>query len=294
MRLLSVPTLPLILSLAVPVTARSQDPASCVFDTAARIRPDTLILGLTPAKRDASRELLADYLSAAEAIREQFNRPAMLRLPFAARVVGRKPTTLPGSYAPYGLHGFVRFQLDTTGRLTNAAIVVSTASPDIAEGIGAAVERADSVYAFPPPSKSLRRENGEITLRFVDTVDTKDPSVALLRLIIPTVPVDDDPAVLSYPTQDDLAPQIGGARVTTTHARVLLEFIIGTDSLIAPNSLEVLESPSTTLASRAIEDLKTARFRPARIGRCVVPALVRFPVDMVNRASITVPVQRGP
>jgi hypothetical protein len=256
--------LPLTLSLAVPVTALPQGQAPCAFDTAARIRPDTVILGLAPAKRDASRELLADYLSAAEAIREQFNRRTMLRLPFAARVVGRNPKKLPGSYAPYGLHGFVRFQLDTTVKLTNTAIVASSASPDIAEGIVAAVERADSVYAFPPPSKSLRRENGEIALRFVDTVDTKDPSVALVRLIIPTVPVDDDPAVLHYPTQDDLSPQVGGARMTTTHARVLLEFIIGTDSVVAPGSLQVLESPSSILASRAVDGLKTARFRPGK------------------------------
>jgi hypothetical protein len=283
-----------LFSLVIPAMVMAQDPAACSFDTAARIRPDTVILGLAPGKRDVSREILADYLSAAEAIREQFSRVTMLRLPFAARVVSKKPKKLPGAYAPYGLHGFVRFQLDSMGRLTNTSMVASSASPDITDAVIAAIERADSAYAFPPPSTALRRENGEISLRFVDTVDTKDPSVALMRLIIPTVPVDEDPAVLSYPKQDELAPQVGGARMTTSHARVLLEFIIGIDSAIAPGSLRLLESPTGALATAAIRGLQTARLRPAKIAGCAVPALVRLPLDMVDRASITVPVQREP
>ena len=292
MRRLAVTALPLILSLANPASALPQNQAPCDFDTAARIRPDTLVLGLVPTKRDGSQQLRADYQRVAEAIRDNFNRPTMLRLPFAARVVaGRKSNELPSSFAPFGLHGFVRFQLDSNGKLTNAPIVVSSLSPDIVEGIVAAIQRADSNYAFPPPSKDLRRENGQIVLRFVDTVRTKESSVALLRLIIPVVVAESDPAVLDY-QKPRYPPNAARAGVS---GRVLLEFIIGADSVMEPGSLQLLEAPHRELATAAVESLKTARFRPARIGGCVVPALVRFPVDFkLERASITVPVQRGP
>jgi hypothetical protein len=274
--------LPLLLSLVVQET--------CAFDTAARIRPDTLILGLAPGKRDVSREIVADYLSAAEAIREQFGRLTMLRLPFGARVVSKKPKKPIGSYAPYGLHGFVRFQLDSTGRLTNTTIAASSASPDIADAVITAIERADSAYGFPPPSPALRREHGEISLRFVDTVETKDPSVALMRLIIPTVPADADPAVFNVPKLEGPPPLPGsiGTVVIEPGARVLIEFIIGTDSVIEPGSLQILESPNGQLATNALRGIQTARFRPARIGGCLVPVLVRQPMYMPERASGTV------
>jgi len=291
MRLIVVTALPLILSLVVPASAFSQDQAPCAFDTAARIRPDTLILGLAPAKEAASRELRADYRSVAEAIRDNFNRPTMLGLPFAVRVVGRKSKEPRSSFAPFGLHGFVRFQLDTTGKLTNAPIVVSSASPDIIDGIVAAIQLADSNYAFPVPSKDLRRENGQIVLRFVDTVRTKESSVALLRLIIPTVVAESDPAVLDYQVPR-YPPRVAQAGVS---GRVLLEFIIGPDSVMEPGSLQLLEAPHSELATVAVEAFKTARFRPAKIGGCVVPALVRLPVDFkLRRADITGTVQTRP
>lgn len=270
-------------------------PAACSFDTAARIRPDTVILGLVaaPAKKDASPELLADYLLAAGAIREQFSHLTMLRLPFATRVVNKKPKKLPGSYAPYGLHGFVRFQLDSSGKLTNTPIVASSASPDISDAVVAAIHLADSAYAFPPPSKALRSENGEIALRFVDTVETKDPSVALARLIIPTVPVDDDPAVLNLRMEG--GPPAPGVTVGARHTRVLLEFIIDTDGTVAPGSLRILDAPNSAFATRALEGLKRAQLRPGKIGRCVVPALVRMPVDIPEiRGEITGEVRTMP
>lgn len=278
--------------LTVPGTALPQDPVPCSFDTAARVRPDTLILGLAPGKRDVPRELLADYLSAAEAIREQFSRPTTLTLPFAVRVVPKKKSNQPPtSFAPYGLHGFVRFQLDSAGKLANAPIMVSSSSPEIADGVVAAIQRADSNYAFPPPSKQLRQAGGEITLRFVDTVRTTDPSVALVRLVVLAVPADRDPKVLDY-------PQMSYPENMLQHGmsgRVLLEFIIGTDSTMEQGSLQVLEAPHSDFATRALRGLSVARFRPARIGNCVVPVLVRVPVDFkIRRAEITGTVQTVP
>ena len=281
-----------LLSLAIPGTLLPQEAVQCSFDTAARIRPDTLILGLAPGKRDVPRELLADYLSAAEAIREQFSRPAALSLPFAARVVtGKLSNQTQMSYAPYGLHGFVRFQVDPTGRLTNAPILVSSSSPEIADAVVAAIQRADSNYAFPPPSKPLRQTDGEIVLRFVDTLDTKEPSIALLRLVVPTVRPDRDPSVLDYPRMD-YPPNMLQHGMS---GRVGLEFIIRTDSTMDQSSLQVLESPHSDFATLALRGLTAARFRPARIGSCAVPALVRLPVDFkIRRAEITGRVQTVP
>jgi TonB family protein len=281
-----------VLIVLAPLHQSASAQSSCSFDTAARIRPVTVILGIAAGTRDISRELLADYISAAEAIREQFSRPATLTLPFAARVVtGKKSDRTGMSHAPYGLDGFIRFQIDSTGRLTNAPIVVSSASPEIVDGILASIQRADSNYAFPPPSKKLRQQNGEITLRFVDTVATKERSVALLRLIVPAIRADHDPIVLDFPPMgyppDMLRLGMSG--------RVMLEFIIRTDSTMDQSSLQVLESPHRDFATRALQGLTVAHYRPAKIGNCFVPALVRLPVDFkIRRADITGEVRSFP
>ena len=283
MRFLAVGAL---FSVAIPAMVLAQAPAGCAFDTAARTRLDTLILGLAPA-RDASGEKRADYFAAAEAIREQFDRPGALQLPFATRVVDRKPKEPRSSFAPFGLHGFVRFHLDSGGKLTNEPIVVSSSSPDIVESVMTAIQRADSAYAFPPLSKSVRRDKGEIVLRFVDTVRTKEPSVALMRLVVPTVIVEDPPSVLSfkppnYPEQfirSRATSSIPDGVVRTMSDRVLLEFIIGADGLIEAGSLQILDASHRDLATPAVQSLSTAHFRAAKIGGCFVPALVRFPVD---------------
>ena len=290
----------MILALLLSVAAVAQEPAACSFDTAAHTRLDTLILGLAPV-RDASGDKRADYLAAAEAIREQFNRPGALRLPFAARVVERKSKEPRSSFAPFGLHGFVRFQLDSMGKLTNDPIVVSSSSPDIVESMMAAIQHADSAYAFPPPSKSVREDNGQIMLRFVDTVRTKDPSVALLRLVIPAVIAEDAPAVRDFkpPNYPDyyvrsrMTSTIPDGVVREISDRVLLEFVIGTDGQVETGSLQILDTPHRDLATRALQSLGTAHFRPAKIGGCIVPALVRFPVEF-KAAYITGRVERGP
>ena len=286
-----------MLALLLPLSILAQEPAACSFDTAAHIRLDTVILGLAPV-RDASGEKRADYLAAAGAIREQFNRPGALRLPFAARVVERKSKEPRSSFAPFGLHGFVRFQLDSMGKLTNDPIVVSSSSPDIVESVITAIQRADSAYAFPPPSKSVRRDSGEIMLRFVDTARTKDPSVALLRLVIPAVIAQEGASVRDFkpPNYPDylirsrMTSTIPDGVVRTISDRVLLEFIIGTDSLVEPGSLQILDTPHRDLATRALQSLSTAHFRPAKIGGCVIPALVRFPVEF-KAATVSVPVR---
>ena len=291
-----------MLALVLSLSILAQEPAACSFDTAAHIRLDTLILGLAPG-RDASGEKRADYLAAAQAIREQFDRPSALRLPFAVRVVERKSKQPRSSFAPFGLHGFVRFQLDSVGKLTNAPIVVSSSSPDIVESVMTAIERADSAYAFPPPSKSVRRDNGEIMLRFVDTVRMKDPSVAMLRLVIPAVIAEDAASVRDfkppdYPEDFINAQMRGGPPITGVREfsdRVLLEFIIGADGRVEQGSLQILDAPHRDLATRAVQSLGAAHFRPAKIGGCVVPALVRFPVDF-KAAVVTgrIEVQRRP
>lgn len=281
-----------LLLVAVPGTVLPQQ-AACSFDTAARLLPDTVILGLAAGRRDVPREILADYISAAEAIGEQFRRPATLTLPFAARVItGKKSERLQlGAYAPHGLNGFIRFQLDSTGRLTDAPIMVSSSSPEIADAVVAAIQRADSNYAFPPPSKRLREINGEITLRFVSRRGTKGPSVALVRLIVPVVRADRDPMVLDYPPMS-YPPNMLRHGMS---GRVLLEFIIGTDSTMDQSSLQVLESPHIDFATRALKGLTVAHYRPAKIGNCLVPALVLLPVDFkIQRANVTGEIRNAP
>ena len=206
----------------------------------------------------------------------------MLRLPFSARVIVpyRPPTDDDlKEFAPFGLEGFVRFRLDSTGRLADDSIDVVTGSPDVVESTIAAVKRADSAKAFSPPSPDVRRERGVIVLRFVEMGRTTVPSVALLRLIVPGIVADSAPEVTAM--RQIWFPR--HLRKTGMSERVVLQFVINADGRMDPTSLELVRANNRELASEAIRGIKDARFRPAMIGSCAVPALVLLPVDFKVR-----------
>jgi TonB family protein len=226
-------------------------------------------------------ELQDDYLAAAEAIQIHFQRPTMLRLPFSSRVVDPKPHPAEGmkEFAPFGFEGFVRFRLDSTGHLTDDRLDVATGSPDVVESIVAAVKRADSANAFSPPSPEVRRERGVILLRFVEMGRATVPGVALLRLIVPAIVADSGPELIkmsqiSYPTR---------LRQAGISERVVLQFVVNADGRIEPSSLDLLRASHREFATEAVKAMRDARFRPARIGNCAVPALVLVPIDFKVR-----------
>jgi TonB-like protein len=264
-----------LVSLLASASLTSQDSTPCLFDTAAHTVIDTATVGLVPAWREGQPiQAREDYLLAAQAIQNFFQHPMQLRLPFWARTVSRR-----GQNRVPGLYGFVRFRLDRLGRLPDADIQVDMASDDVGESIVAAIKRADSASAFSPPSPAVLHDHGTVRLRFGIVADTGRKSIRLMRLVIPAIVVDSEPAVISLPplTYPEMLRRAGFTD------RILLQFVVLSNGRIDESTLDLLHADYREFAVEAIHGVREARFRPARIGTCAVPTVVALPIDFKIR-----------
>ncbi len=253
---------------------------SCAFDTAAHLRPDSVIITLAPGSRIGNKpELQAEYRAAADAIHQYYVAPPHVGMPLWTRTVGDSVHAISdtASDAPYGFDGDIRFRLDATGRLASDTIAVETLVVDLAESVAAAIRRADSAAAFAPPSSRLRREHGMVRLHFAAT---RIPSGAtLLRVIVPALRVDKAPRVegfgpLNYPE---------GLRRAGITGRVVLQVVVGADGRPVQHTLSVVQAEYRDFVAVALKAVQSMHFEPGRIEQCDVPVLVRLPVDFSIR-----------
>lgn len=249
---------------------------SCAFDTAAHLRPDSVIIALAPGSRIGNkRELEAEYRAAADAIHQYYVAPPHVGMPLWTRTFRDSVHAIPdtASDAPYGFDGEIRFRLDASGRLASDTIAVETLVVDLAESVAAAIRRADSAGAFAPPSSRLRREHGMVRLHFAAT---RIPSGAtLLRVIVPTLRVDKAPRMerfgpLTYPD---------GLRRAGITGRVVLQVVVGADGRPVEHTLSVVQAEYRDFVTVALKAVQSMHFEPGRIEQCDVPVLVRLPVD---------------
>jgi TonB family protein len=271
----------IVIASLVPPRLVAQDGSSaavarCSFDTAAHLRPDSVIITLAPGSRINNKpELDAEYRAAADAIHQYYLAPPQVGMPLWARAAGDslRPPPDATSDAPYGLDGEIRFRLDATGRLTNDSIAVETLVADLAESVVAAIRRADSAGAFAPPSSALRQDHGMVRLHFATTRTLY--GATLLRVIVPTLRVDQAPRMersppINYP--DDL-------RRAGITGRVLVQFVVGADGRAVLPTLSVVRGEYAGLVTAVIHAVPSWRFTPAKIEQCDVPVLIRAPVD---------------
>ncbi len=252
----------------------------CAFDTAAHLRPDSVIITLAPGSRiNNKQELEAEYRAAADAIHQYYVAPPQVGMPLWARTVGDslRPPPDATSDAPYGFDGEVRFRLDASGRLASDSIAVETLAEDLAASVVAAIRRADSAGAFAPPSSTLRHDHGMVRLHFATTRTLY--GATLLRVIVPTLQVDRAPRMagsrpINYP--DDL-------RRAGIMGRVLLQFVVSADGRAVLPTLSVVRGEYRGLVTSALNAVPSMQFTPARIEQCDVPVLVRVPVDFSIR-----------
>jgi len=253
---------------------------SCAFDTAAHLRPDSVIIALAPGSRIGNKpELQAEYRAAADAIHQYYVAPPHVGMPLWTRTVGDSVHAISdtASDAPYGFDGDIRFRLDASGRLASDTIAVETLVVDLAESVAAAIRRADSAGAFAPPSSRLRREHGMVRLHFAAT---RIPSGAtLLRVIVPALRVDKAPRMegwgpVNYPA---------GLRRAGITGRVVLQVVVGADGRPVQHTLSVVQAEYRDFVTVVLKAAQSMHFEPGRIEQCAVPVLVRLPVDFSIR-----------
>jgi TonB family protein len=270
----------MILALLVAMSAVQDSSVACRFDTAAHLRTDSIVVALATGSRLGYGSGLAnEYADAAEVIHEYFQPPARLTLPVWARTYWTGHTHLDTDDPSHGFDGDVRFQLDSAARVVAGSIAVATLADDLAGSVRAAIVRADSAHAFARPSARLLKEHGLVLLHFA-TPRAREPHVALLRVIVPALRLDRVPAL-------DWVPRVqypAAMRNANLGGRVVLQFVIDEGGHVDSTSVAVVQGHYPEFADEAMRAVKPSRFRPAKIGDCAVPVLVRLPFDFKTQA----------
>ena len=62
---------------------------------------------------------------------------------------------------------------------------------------------------------------------------------------------------------------------------VQIEFVVDSSGLVIPESIRPIRASFREYADAAMRAVRTARFAPARIGRCAVPARLVMPVHFL-------------
>ena len=265
----------LALLLVSALTAPQDTAPACSFDTAGRLRTDSVVVALAVGARlgntSASRD---EYADAAEVIHEYFQPPAEFVLPIWARTYWTGNNRSTNTDDPsHGLDGDVRFQLDSSGRVLPASIEVETLAVALAASVGVAILRADSARAFARPSQHLLREQGMIRLHF-STPRSRDPHVALMRAIIPSVRLDRVPQIESFP--QPLYP--AGLLNANRGEKVVLQFVVDAHGHVDSTTISVVQGYYPEFVHESARLVQAARFRPGKIAKCLVPVLVRMPL----------------
>jgi TonB family protein len=241
-------------------------------DTIGRSKTAPLTLGLA-APQDSANTPEAGYLSVAEAIRAHFHPPKILSLPLWARTSGPADTAykersdVPG----YGMASGLSFRLTRDGHLADPKIYVRTASPEFNESLIAAVQRADSAGAFSNAGRESRLPRGEIRLRLIDWDRRLGPGIGLIRLLVPILQTDSAVAVRNIPSP--VFPRL--ANQAHIAGEVQLQYVVTADGRADPSSFMVISANYREFVEAAIHAIKRGTFRPAMLGNCAVPMLVR-------------------
>jgi TonB family protein len=272
---------------ALPAQGTAHDSIGCYFDTTGFERATPLAIGLAPGWRGsrltAGKPVPAYYLLVAQAIRQYYRAPRSIGLPFWARTMMIRSLDSLDTVG-YGLDGTVFFRLDETGQLADSAIQVTTASPEFNASVIAAVRRADSASAFPPPEGDVKRDQGRIVLRTVNFEKPTGAAVGLARVSVPIVGLDRSARFLSQPKIAYPADALGNV----PGDNITLQFVVNERGTVDPASLRILQGEYREFATSALQALAGARFSPAQVSGCEVPELIEFQIRYKERVRCVV------
>lgn len=170
--------------------------------------------------------------------------------------------------------GWLRLQLDGTGRLLAVSVPGTTHYPVVDSALIAAAWRVDSTRAYPPPP-STRADTATVDLEVSEGGLDGTGRIILGNAEVATWEIQRVPRIVSagrlrYPTELRRR-RIGG--------RVDVEFVVGVDGRPVPASLRILTTPHNGFVPAVAEAIIGSRYEPATIRGCPIPALVRQGVN---------------
>lgn len=258
----------LVLSASRTAAQQPRELASpCSIDSAKALRIDTLTFYLLPGRNSRLDRMTKDRV--AEIVAAHYERvpgtPLVLRHWTGAMAAAApvKPDQQRRWTEPRGVDGEIRFNAE--GSVTGVEWSGRSVSPTVEQDVTAAVFRADTAGKWKELTE-LHDKSGWVVLRH--SYDTIAPGIPLLRTTIRFLGIE-EPARVKKPFMPRYPV---GLQASGVQGHVDLAFIIGTDGVAEPHSLEVNGGSyryRDFLHSAAETVLKTT-FVPATIQGCPV------------------------
>lgn len=168
------------------------------------------------------------------------------------------------------LPGRLHLELDAAGRIRSAALLTTTEIPALDSALLAFAHRVDSLGVVPPPTSTVH-DSARMDLVFMASTRiftgwTRLGALTLGEWAPDSVPQLARVGALRYPSA--LRSQGIGGRVT-------IDYVVGADGRAIPGSVFILATPHPAFEPAVRDLVLGSRYKPARIGACAIPILVR-------------------
>jgi TonB family protein len=220
------------------------------------------------AAQDSAIKLPRDFAGMfIDGFRPHFTAPKKLPL---SVVTGWQPCDSLGTRCASGvlnLSAAIYLTAHNDGTLSDANVIDETMTPDLADGLRAALVAMSRANDVPPVG-----ETDMIALAIkVAPQESADSSQALSYLFKAVVPR------YSWPFSSASMPEAGvnatyplSARLAGVEDSVSLAFTVDAEGRIAPESIDLVSANYREFVASAVNALVKARYHPAHLGDCAV------------------------
>ena len=168
------------------------------------------------------------------------------------------------------------FTLDRTGAVVSVAPVSQSLSVAFDSLVLEAVRRTGAAYAIPPAPPGVRGDTLEFRLVASVGQQIRKGEVLVARLRIPAWRT----SRLAVPVPPHVLPQYPESmRRRGIEGEVVVEFVVGTDSLPVLSTLRVVRQTDVAFWEEVRQVIPRHRVAPAMIGDCPVPMRVSRPFN---------------
>lgn len=261
---------------AMPFAAPMQAQMGCTSSARSAGDSVTVLFVMSPPPTPAKGSQPSDYLVLANGIREHLAPPIAVELPTWPHTIvrGLPAQAVPVEASAFGVGGQIDLRLDSLGHLVPASVEAHTGSDLLDRELVAATLPADTAgdLAFAPPI--FRGTKEPVAMEVMATSVPMPTAVAFARYRT-TVQFGDTPPVRIQgpsPVYPRLAQQYG------IPDSVRVQFIVGTNGRVEPESFRVLKVKYQEFADAAAASILATTFKPGLADGCPIRVLVQTTV----------------
>ena len=171
------------------------------------------------------------------------------------------------------ISALLRFEVDSTGHVTAAEMVIPTGYPGLDSTLIAMARTADSSGAIPPPPPGAGSGGIDILVTTDRGATQVGVPLGIVHLGIwsaDQIPVITQTGPIRYPE---------GLRAARISGRVTLQFMVGVSGETVPGSVRIISSPHPDFSATSARMIYGSKFRPGTVRGCAVNVLVQQSVN---------------